>query len=121
MNNDGRKRIDIIMKDIEGAAKAREEIDALIEDLNGKIADYKETFSDAATMIEEIRDEEQEKFDNLSEGLQASEKGQTIEATVSALDTALDAANNAAEIEDFAFEFDADEIVTALDEAKYAG
>ena len=120
MNNDGRKRIDIIIKDIENAAKAREEIDAMIEALNEKIGEYKETFADAATMIEEIRDEEQEKFDNLSEGLQASEKGQALEAAVSSLDTALDAANNAAEIEDFAFDFDADEIVTALDEAKYA-
>jgi F0F1-type ATP synthase membrane subunit b/b' len=117
MNNDGRKRIAVIMKDIEGASKAREEIDAMIEELNGKIADYKELFADATTMIEELRDEEQEKFDNLTEGLQASERGQNIEAAVQSLETAYDAANNAADIEDITFEFDADEIITALDEA----
>src|SRR5882757_9591900 len=117
MNADGRKRIAIIMKDIEGAATARDEIDAMIADLNEKISDYKGIFADAATMIEELRDKEQEKFDNLSEGLQASERGQNIEAAVQSLDTAYDAVNNADDIEDITFDFDADEIITALDEA----
>ena len=122
MNNEGRKRIDTIIKDIEAAASLRTEIDAMVEALNEKIADYKSIFSDAASEIEGLKDEEQEKFDNLSEGLQASEKGQTIEATVSQLDTAYDAASNADDaIVDFEFDFDPDEIITALDEAKYAG
>jgi F0F1-type ATP synthase membrane subunit b/b' len=120
MNNDGRKRIDVIIKDIEKAAEARSVIDALIEDLNGKIADYKETFIDAKTMIEELRDEEQEKFDNLSEGLQASERGQNIEAAVGALDEAMTTCEAIDEVEDIDFSFDADEIITALDNAKYS-
>ena len=41
MNNDGRKRIDAMMKDIEAQASAKTEIDALIEELNGKIRDRK--------------------------------------------------------------------------------
>jgi septal ring factor EnvC (AmiA/AmiB activator) len=118
MNNDGRKRIDVIIKDIEKSAEARSVIDAMIEDLNGKIADYKETFTDAKTMIEELRDEEQEKFDNLSEGLQASERGQNIEAAVSALDEAMNAFDAVEEVEDFAFDFDPDSIITELDNAK---
>jgi methyl-accepting chemotaxis protein len=121
MNNDGRKRIDAIISDVEKTAEARAEIDALIEQLNEKISDYKETFADIATAIEEMRDEEQEKFDNLSEGLQQSEKGQTFEATISALDTAYDQANNASDIEEFEFEFDTDELIGELDNAKYAG
>ena len=119
MNNDGRKRIDVIMKDIEKAAEARSVIDALIEDLNGKIADYKETFTDAKTMIEELRDEEQEKFDNLSEGLQQSERGQAIEAAVSALDEAMSAIEPIEEVEDFTLDFDPESIITELDNAKY--
>jgi uncharacterized phage infection (PIP) family protein YhgE len=117
MNKDGRQRIAIIMKNIEGAANARQAIDTLIEELNGKISDYKETFADAATMIEELRDEEQEKFDNLTEGLQQAERGQNIEAAVQALETAYEAATFAADIDDFDFDFDPDEIITALDDA----
>ena len=121
MNNDTRKRIDIIMKDIENSASVRDKIIAAIEELNSMISDYKETFADVRTMVEEIRDEEQEKFDNLSEGLQASEKGQTLEATVSALDEALTAIDPIDEIEDFEFDFDPETIITELDNAKYAG
>ncbi len=43
---------------------------------------------EAKLIVEQIKDEEQEKFDNLSEGLQASEKGQKFEETVETLDTA---------------------------------
>lgn len=121
MNNDGRKRIDAIMKDIEATATAKDAINAMVEALNEAISDFKETFADIATAIEELKDEEQEKFDNMPEGLQNGERGQAIEATVSQLETAYDAAGNVAEIEDFEFDFDSDEIITALDEAKYAG
>lgn len=38
--------------------------------------------------IEAIRDEEQEAFDNLSEGLQQSERGQAIEEAAGQLDEA---------------------------------
>lgn len=41
-------------------------------------------------IIEEIRDAEQEKFDNLSEGLQQTERGQKFEQNVSNLEYAFD-------------------------------
>jgi hypothetical protein len=41
--------------------------------------------SEAQEIIESIKDGEQEKFDNLSEGLQQTEKGQKFEETVSTL------------------------------------
>ena len=41
---------------------------------------------DAKEIVERIKDEEQEKFDNLTEGLQQTERGQRFEETVSTLD-----------------------------------
>lgn len=51
---------------------------------------------EARGIIEAIRDGEQDKFDNLSEGLQQTEKGQKFEEAVSALDSALDSIDEAA-------------------------
>jgi hypothetical protein len=45
-----------------------------------------ETIEILHNSIETIRDEEQEKFDNLPEGLQQSENGQKFEETVGSLD-----------------------------------
>lgn len=54
--------------------------------------------------LEELAGNEREKFDNMSEGLQASERGQAIEAAadelenaVNAIQEAIDALNNACE------------------------
>jgi hypothetical protein len=41
------------------------------------------------TEVEPLADEEQEKFDNLPEGLQNSEKGQAMEEAASALESAV--------------------------------
>lgn len=43
---------------------------------------------EAQEIIDAIKDGEQEKFDNLSEGLQQTEKGQKFEETVSTLEDA---------------------------------
>ena len=42
--------------------------------------------SNAQLIISELKDSEREKFDNLNEGLQASEKGQKLEAGADSLD-----------------------------------
>ena len=42
----------------------------------------------AKSLVEEILDNEQSKFDNLPEGLQVSEKGQKMEENISSLDDA---------------------------------
>jgi len=44
---------------------------------------------DAKAQCEEMAEAEREKFDNLSEGLQQSEKGETIEAAADALENAV--------------------------------
>ena len=118
MNKDTRKRIDGIMADIEKTASLRVEIDELLEQATTKLEEYKQVFADASIMIDEIKDEEQEKFDNLSEGLQQSERGQNLEAAVTALESAMESCNQFDELEGFILEIDADEIITSLDEAK---
>jgi hypothetical protein len=40
---------------------------------------------EARSIVESVGEEEQEKFDNLSEGLQAAERGQRIEEVASTL------------------------------------
>lgn len=47
-----------------------------------------ELLKEAQEIIDTIKDGEQEKFDNLSEGLQATEKGQKFEEDVSTLEDA---------------------------------
>lgn len=69
MNKDDRKKI----------AKLIEEL----QELNGKFDDIKD-------QIVELQSDEQGKFDNMSEGFQASERGQAIEAAADALDSAKD-------------------------------
>jgi DNA-directed RNA polymerase subunit F len=59
--------------------------------------------SEAKQILEEVHTEEEESFDNLSEGLQATERGQTMQANVEALFAAMDytedAINHIAEVE----------------------
>lgn len=62
----------------------------------------KEALENAHSVAEELANEEQEKFDNMPEGLQQSERGQAIEGAASTLNeiadhlqTALDALEEA--------------------------
>lgn len=51
----------------------------------------------AAFIVERARDEEQDGFDNLPEGLQSSERGEAMEETVDELQLAIDSINEAME------------------------
>jgi hypothetical protein len=73
MNKDRRKRL--------GALEAR--LTAIVTDLDEIKID-----------LGDIRDEEQESFDNLAEGLQASENGQNMEQVVEYLTESVDAIAN---------------------------
>lgn len=68
MNKQNRKALELAIEELQ---KARDIIAAQKE------------------IIEQMRDEEQEKFDNMSEGLQQSEKGMSIEAAADCLDDGL--------------------------------
>lgn len=59
-------------------AKGRKEVEALI----GRIAQIREE-------LELIRESEQEKFDNLTEGLQVSALGEKLESVIDSLDNAI--------------------------------
>ncbi len=74
---------------------------ATLETLRGQI-------EDTANAVETIRDEEQEYFDVMPEGLQYGDKGQNAEAAISALDDALSPLQD----------FDIDSIIASLEQAK---
>ncbi len=45
---------------------------------------------DAINALTEVRDEEQDSFDNMPEGLQQGEKGEAMESAIEALSSAVD-------------------------------
>lgn len=65
-------------------AKDRKEVSAIVSELEGLQA-----------RLQELADAEQEKFDNMSEGLQAGERGQAIETAAGELSSAADAVQEA--------------------------
>jgi len=72
----------------------RKELDEVIALIGGI------DLNNIAQYLTDYQAEEQDKFDNLSEGLQASEQGQTIEAAADALQEALDAIEEATQLLD---------------------
>jgi uncharacterized coiled-coil DUF342 family protein len=70
------------------------------DELRGKIDDLK-------AEIETVRDEEQDKFDNLPENFQDGDRGQRMQAAIDAMDEAIQALEN----------IDIDEITNALNTA----
>jgi hypothetical protein len=57
----------------------------------------RDKIAQAVLLLQEARDEEQDAFDNLPEGLQSGERGQAMEASVSHLDEAITSAEAAME------------------------
>lgn len=55
-----------------------------------QVDELQSSLQELLTTAESLRDEEQEEFDNLLEGLQQSERGQAIESNASALDEVVD-------------------------------
>lgn len=60
-----------------------------------KLNDHISTLEAIMAAVEELRDEEQSKYDNLSEGLQQAESGQQLEQAANALDSAYNSAQEA--------------------------
>lgn len=61
-----------------------------IADARAKLEQAAELIEQAKAALEQARDDEQEYYDNMPESLQNSEKGETAQAAVSALESALD-------------------------------
>lgn len=65
-------------------AKRRNAIDSVINEL---IEKFEEIKSEAIDQLSEIRDEEQEAYDNLPEAFQDSERGENMQDCIDALDS----------------------------------
>lgn len=90
----------------------RDGVLSTLSTIEGKLDDIK-------TFFETQRDMEEEKFDNMSEGLQASEKGQALEASKEALDGVCDAIGEAvASINEVGEDSDEEEMESALSSAR---
>lgn len=76
MNANRRKRLN-------EAYKQLDEIKSMFEELLGKADDVK-------SIIEGVRDEEQDAFDNMSPGKQEGETGQTMEQTIENLNSVIE-------------------------------
>lgn len=112
MNNQIRKQLNDLQDRITEFRKVRDNI-------KNQLTEAKVSLENIKNDVESIRDEEQDKFDNLTEGLQQSEKGQAIEAAVTELESAqqaLDEYYDAFEIEDD--DSTLDTAFEALDNAK---
>lgn len=64
-------------------AKRRNSIDSVINEL---IEKFEEIKAEAIDQLSEIRDEEQEAYDNLPEALQDSERGENMQNCIDALE-----------------------------------
>lgn len=64
-------------------AKRRNTIDSVINEL---IEKFEEIKAEAIDQLSEIRDEEQEAYDNLPESLQESERGENMQNCIDALE-----------------------------------
>jgi len=51
----------------------------------------------ASELVIQVRDDEQDSFDNLPEGIQESERGQMMEEAIDAMDSAMDSISEAIE------------------------
>jgi hypothetical protein len=93
MNNATRKQIQAIIDRLESAKSVLTDTDyegmTDTEALN-VVVDIESEIDNVQSEINDLQSEEQDKFDNLSEGLQASERGEAIEAAADALSSASD-------------------------------
>lgn len=60
-----------------------------------KIAKIIEKLRDVSSELENVRDDEQDSYDNLTEGLQATDRGQYMETCCELLSEALDVIDDA--------------------------
>lgn len=79
-----------------------------LADIMDRISNLADERDDIKGALETLRDEEQESFDNMPEGLQQGDKGQAMEEAINALDDAISS------LEDF----NADDINSSIDEAR---
>ena len=92
MNKTRRNAITKIIDSIQDARATIQAERTTYADWETVVRKLEDLIPDVAS-VEEIRDEEQEPFDNLPEGLQSSERGNAMEEAISNLDSAIDGIN----------------------------
>ena len=86
-----------------------------IEALKNLMENFKADIESIRETIDAERDNEQEAFDNLPEGLQQAERGQTMEQAVEYLDTA---SSVITDLFDALDGVDFDEVISSIDDAR---
>jgi prefoldin subunit 5 len=74
------------------------------KDRRKQLASIRLVIDEVHSNLGEVRDAEQEVFDNIPESLQGSEKGERVEAAVQSLEEAIDALDTAMQAIDAASE-----------------
>jgi len=97
MNKERRKSLDDAIEELNKAKFILEKID---------YSEVTDLLASAKAAIDEVKDAEQDAFDNLSEGLQAGERGQRMEEIINELDDASG---------------DIDELISSIDEHDLTG
>ena len=133
MNNERRARLSKLDTDVRKIAAEMAQLDADYgewqESIKAAYVDFaehynslKSRFDDENRVLEEIKDDEQEAFDNLSEGLQQAERGTAMEDAVQYMESAagiLEALPD--ELDELTFpelpELDLEDFATQLDDA----
>lgn len=101
MNNTTRKAISALQSELSAVRSAIEELkdhhDGATKpsEASDQLKSWADRIDDIGSQAETIGEEEQEKFDNMPEGLQSSERGEKLEAAVSAAEDAKQAADDA--------------------------
>jgi methyl-accepting chemotaxis protein len=90
-----------------------------LEKISGKLEQLKNDAEEIQSAIVELRDEEQDAFDNLPESIQGTERGERMEEAVDKLDDADSSAGNIGDSIEEANEYIA-EVIEAIEEAMNA-
>lgn len=89
MNNKTRKQLGGLASQLAAIREKARKVDFNTRESEEEMHKLGGDIGDIKGEVGSFRDEEQDKFDNLSEGLQQSERGQVIEEAVAELDSAL--------------------------------
>jgi len=73
--------------------RSNENQNPMNKDTRKQLTDKIGTIEELISELETIRDEEQEKYDNMPEGLQSGEKGEAMQSAIDALESAISSAD----------------------------
>lgn len=121
MNKQRRKTLESINNDLENIKSTLEGYVTEPESIEmPKLEEFRNKVADAQSQLETLRDEEQEYFDNMPEGLQAGDKGSVAEEAIGNLEQAVDSADEVVNQLDEAMKASGDELEASVEQATSA-